>query len=83
MSSYSKQGFTKTAKRLTDDKIDENSGIWIVKWNDNSVDQLTLNFVATDLIQSIFWWNKSPQLREKVEWPNIFTQHNRVWVGWN
>ena len=54
MYSNSKQGFTKTAKRIIDDKIDENSDIFIVKWNDNSVDQLTLNFVATDLIQSIF-----------------------------
>ena len=64
-----------------DYKIDNNSGICIVKWNDDSIVQLTSNVVAIDPIQNVLRWNKSTHSGEEVKCPNIVMQYNKSMAG--
>lgn len=56
------------------------SGICLGKWNDNSIVQLTSNFVTIHPIQNILRRNKFSQSRE-VECHNIAMQHNKSMGG--
>ena len=49
----------------------------MVKWNDNSVVQLTSNFVVTHLMQNFLRWKNCSQSRDKVKCPNIVMQYNK------
>ena len=60
-----------------DYKIDNNSDICIVKWNNKNVIRQTSNVVAIYSIQNVLQWNNSFQAKEEVDCPNIVMQYNK------
>ena len=60
-----------------DYRTDNNSGIIITKWVDNSTMQLTSNFVGIEPIGEIERWSKEDKIRKKVPCPQIVISYNQ------
>ena len=56
----------KEGRGAFDYRVYSNSGIVIVKWVDNSVVQLVLNYIGVEPIDSIERWSKADQARKDI-----------------
>ena len=53
----------------------------IVKWFDNSVEQLTSNYVGLEPIDQIERWDKTAVKRKNVDCPQIVKAFNKILEG--
>ena len=79
----SNKDLQKSAMGASDYRIDNNSGIIIVKWLDNSVVQLTSNYVGIEPMDQIEKWDKTAGKRKNVDCPQIAKAYNKSIGGVN
>ena len=79
----SNKDLQKSAIGASDYRIDNNSGIIIVKWLDNSVVQLTSNYVGIEPMDQIEKWDKTAGKRKNVDCPQIAKAYNKSIGGVN
>ena len=71
----------KSGRGSMDYRTDNNSGIVIVKWIDNSVVQLISNFVGIEPMSEITRWCKTEKARKEIPCPQIVKQYNKSMGG--
>ena len=71
----------KLGRGSMDYRCDANSGIIIVKWVDNSVVQLTSNFIGIEPMSEITRWCKKEKVRKQIPCPQIVKQYNKSMGG--
>ena len=74
---FSNKDLQKSARGASEHRLDNNSGIIIVKWLDNSVVQLTFNYVGIKPMDQIEKWDKTAGKRKNVECPQIVKAYNK------
>ena len=79
----SNEDLQKSARGASDYRVDNNSGIIIVKWLDNSVVQLTSNYVGIEPMDQIEKWDKTAGKRKNVDCPQIAKAYNKSIGGVN
>ena len=77
----SNEDLQKSARGASDYRVDNNSGIIIVKWLDNSVVQLTSNYVGIEPMDQIERWDKTAGERKNVDCPQIVKAYNKSMGG--
>ena len=64
-----------------DYRADNNSGIIVVKWVDNSVVQLVSNYVCIEPMSEISRWYKKDEERKSIPYLQIVKQYNKIMGG--
>ena len=77
----SNKDLQKSARGASDYRVDNNSGIIIVKWLDKSVVQLYSNYVGIEPIDQIEKWDKTACERKNVDCPQIVKAYNKSMGG--
>ena len=77
----SNKDLQKSARGASDYRVDNNSGIIIVKWLDKSVVQLSSNYVGIEPIDQIEKWDKTACERKNVDFPQIVKAYNKSMGG--
>ena len=73
----SNKDLQKSARGAPEYRVDNNSGIIIVKWLDNSLVQLTSNYVGIEPMDQIEKWDKTADKRKNVDCPQIVKDYNK------
>lgn len=77
----SNKDLEKEGRGALDYRVDQNSGIIIVKWVDNSTVQLTSNYIGVEPVSTIKRWNKTEMDRTDVPCPQIVKSYNQSMGG--
>ena len=64
-----------------DHRVDNNSGLIVVKWVDNKVVELASNYVGINPVESVNRWSKKDGGRVDVPCPQIVKQYNKAMGG--
>lgn len=64
-----------------DYRVDNNSGVVIVKWLDNSVVQLCSNFIGVEPMDTIQRWDRKDKTRKDIQCPQIVKVYNKSMGG--
>ena len=79
----SNKDLQKSERGASDYRVNNNSRIIIVKWLDNSVVQLTSNYVGIEPMDQIEKWDKTAGKRKNVDCPQIAKAYNKSIGGVN
>ncbi len=71
----------KEGRGAMDYRVDNNTGVIIVKWADNKVVELTSNFVGINPTTNVNRWCKAEKKKCAVECPQIVNQYNKSMGG--
>ena len=63
--------FSKQERGSVDYRVDKNSGLIVVKWLDNSIVQLTSNYVGVEPVGSIQRWDGKVKCKKDIPCPSI------------
>ena len=64
-----------------DHRVDNNSGLIVVKWADNKIVELTSNYVGIEPVDAVDRWSKKDGSRVDVPCPQIVKQYNKAMGG--
>ena len=71
----------KPARGASDYRVNNSSGIIILKWLDNSVVQLTSNYGRIEPMDQIERWDKTAGEKKNADYPQIVKAYNKSMRG--
>lgn len=71
----------KMSRREYDYRFDDNNNIWSVKWKDNDVCSILINYDLIDPIQQVKHWSKSTKSKDNIPQPKLFASYNTSMGG--
>ena len=71
----------KPARGASDYRVNNSSGIIILKWFDNSVVQLTSNYGRIEPMDQIERWDKTAGEKKNADYPQIVKAYNKSMRG--
>ena len=77
----SNKDLQKPARGASDYRVNNSSGIIILKWLDNSVVQLTSNYGRIEPMYQIERWDKTAGEKKNVDYPQIVKGYNKSMRG--
>ena len=77
----SNKDLQKSARGASDYLVDNNPGIIMLKWLDNSVVQLTSNYGRIEPMDQIERWDKTAGEKKNADYPQIVKAYNKSMRG--